>query len=304
MRERERRGTALGIGAYLIWGGFPLYFPLLEPTPAVEILAYRVLFSCLTMGVAVVALRRVEALRAVLHDRRRLTLLAGAAAVISVNWGVYIYGVTSARVVETSLGYFVNPLVTVLMGVVVLGERLRRGQWVALAVAALAVGVLTLDYGRPPWVALVLAFSFGTYGLLKKQAGVDAVESLTLETLILVPLAVAYLAFTASTGSLSLVADGGGHAALLASSGLVTAIPLLMFGAAAVRVPMVTLGLLQYLAPILQFALGVLWFHEDMPAGRWAGFALVWVALVLFTAESLQHRHRQLRTVALGSTAA
>ena len=182
--------------------------------------------------------------------------------------------------VETSLGYFINPLVTVLMGVLILGERLRPLQWVAMGVATLAVVVLTLDYGRLPWVALVLAFSFGTYGLAKKSANVGAVESLALETTLIAPFAAAYVGWLVATGHSNFASHGAGHALLLSSAGIVTAIPLICFGAAATRVSMVTLGLLQYLAPILQFALGVLYFHEDMPAGRWIGFVLVWVALV------------------------
>ena len=177
-----RRGLLLGTTAYVLWGAFPLYWPLLEPGGAVEILAHRILWSLVTMGLLVVVLRRRAQLRAIIADRRVFRLLLLAALVISVNWGTYIYGVNSGRVVETSLGYFINPLVTVLMGVLILGERLRRLQWVALGVGAAAVAVLTWDYGRPPWVALVLAFSFGTYGLAKKTAGAGAVESLAFET--------------------------------------------------------------------------------------------------------------------------
>ena len=184
-----KRGLLLGIAAYVLWGAFPLYWPLLEPSGAVEILAHRVVWSLVVMGALVALLRRTTALGAVLKDRRKVLLLTAAAVTISVNWGTYIYGVNNDRVVEASLGYFINPLVTVLMGVLILGERLRRLQWVAMGIAFVAVVVLAVDYGRPPWVALVLAFSFGTYGLAKKQAAVDAVESITLETLVLAPVA-------------------------------------------------------------------------------------------------------------------
>jgi chloramphenicol-sensitive protein RarD len=200
--------------------------------------------------------------------------------------------------VETSLGYFINPLVTVLMGVLILGERLRPLQWFAIGVGALACLVLTVDYGHPPWIALVLAFSFGTYGLAKKQAGAEAIESLTLETLLVTPLALAYLGWLTMQDHSSFASEGAGHAVLLMSAGLVTAVPLLCFGAAAIRVPLVTLGLLQYLAPILQFLLGVLYFHEDMSPGRWIGFVLVWAALAIFTVESLRNRRQQLRRTA------
>ena len=184
---------------------------------------------------------------------------------------------------------------TVLMGIVVLGERLRPLQWAAMGVAAGAVAVLTVDYGRPPWIALILAFSFGTYGLAKKVAGVEALESLSFETLLIAPFAAAYLGWLAWHGSLDFGAHGLGHALLLTTTGIVTAVPLICFSGAAVRVSMVTLGLLQYLAPVLQFALGVLWFREDMPLGRWVGFLLVWVALMVFTVEAINHRRRQLR---------
>ncbi|HET9997033.1 MAG TPA: EamA family transporter RarD [Nocardioides sp.] len=296
--SRSRQGFLFGIAAYLLWGGFPLYWPLLEPAGSVELLAHRILWSVVTLGVLVLVLRRSRQFRALFGDRRVFLLLALAAAVITVNWGTYIYGVTNDRVVETSLGYFINPLVTVLMGVVLLGERLTRPQWLAIGVGGLACLVLTVDYGHPPWIALVLAFSFGTYGLAKKQAGAEAVESLTLETLLVAPLALGYLAWLVAHEQSTFGTEGTGHALLLMSAGLVTAVPLLCFGAAAIRVPMVTLGLLQYLAPILQFLLGVLWFREDMSTGRWIGFALVWLALAIFTFESIRHRRRQLRLAA------
>jgi chloramphenicol-sensitive protein RarD len=289
----QRRGLLLGIAAYGLWGGFPLYWPLLEPAGAIEILAHRVLWSLVTMGLLVLLLRRTTQFRALLRSRRTFLLLALAAFTITFNWATYIYGVNNNRVVETSLGYFINPLVTVLMGVLILGETLRSLQWVAMGVATLAVVVLTLDYGRLPWVALVLAFSFGTYGLAKKSANVGAVESLTLETTLIAPFAAAYVGLLMATGHSNFASHGAGHALMLSSAGIVTAIPLICFGAAAIRVSMVTLGLLQYLAPILQFGLGVLYFHEDMPAGRWVGFVLVWVALVMFTVEATTHHRRR-----------
>jgi chloramphenicol-sensitive protein RarD len=293
-----------GIAAYAMWGVFPLYWPLLQPAGAVEILAHRVLWSAITIGLLVVLLRRTTQFRDIFHNGRVRLLLTLAAAVISVNWVTYIWGVTNGRVVETSLGYFINPLVTVLMGVVILGERLRRLQWVAMGVATLAVVVLTLDYGRLPWVALVLAFSFGSYGLCKKTANVGAVESLGYETAVIAPLAGLYLGWLAWTGASNFAAHGIDHALLFMTTGTVTAIPLICFGAAAIRVSMVSLGLLQYLAPVIQFLLGVFWFHEDMPAGRWVGFVLVWIALVMFTVEAVNHRRRQLRLTVEATTAA
>jgi chloramphenicol-sensitive protein RarD len=209
-----------------------------------------------------------------------------------VNWGLYIWGVNNGHVVETSLGYFINPLVTVLLAVVVLGERMRRAQWVALALGALAVLVLAVDYGRPPWLGLTLAFSFATYGLIKKQVGIAAMESLGVETAVLALPAVAYLGWQAVAGGSTVGSHGAGHALLMASAGPVTAVPLLLFGAAAGRLALSTLGLLQYLTPVLQFGFGVLLFHEPMPAARLAGFALVWLALAVFTVESARHSRR------------
>ena len=299
----QRRGLLLGVAAYALWGVFPLYWPLLEPAGAVEILAHRILWSMLTMGLLVVVFRRTPQVRAIVAHRRTFLLLVLAALVVTVNWATYIYGVNNDRVVETSLGYFINPLVTVLMGVFILGERMRPLQWAAMGVAALAVVVLTLDYGRLPYIALVLAFTFGTYGLLKKTANVGAVESLAVETTVVAPLAAVYLGWLIASGSSSFGTEGAGHALLLASTGIVTAVPLICFGAAATRVPMTTLGLLQYLAPVLQFALGVFVLDEAMPASRWIGFVLVWVALVIFTIEATNHHRRQLRLTALASAA-
>jgi chloramphenicol-sensitive protein RarD len=288
-----RSGFAAGLAAYLLWGLFPLYWPLLEPAGAVEILAHRIVWS---MVVVAVLLAATQGFRWVRDLGRRRTLLLGlAAGLITLNWGGYIYGVNSGHVVETALGYFINPLVTVLMGVVILGERLRRGQWLAMGVAGLAVVVLTVDYGHLPWVALVLAFSFGSYGLCKKQADAPAIESITFETMVIGPFAMAYVAWLGVHGDSNFASHGAGHALLFVTTGIVTAVPLICFGGAAIRVPMVTLGLLQYLTPILQFLLGILYFHEDMPAGRWIGFALVWVALAIFTVDTLRHRRRTLR---------
>ncbi|WP_432476426.1 EamA family transporter RarD [Nocardioides sp. GXQ0305] len=294
----SRRGFLYGVAAYGLWGVFPLYWPLLEPAGALEILAHRVLWSLVTVSIVVVVLRRTAAVRAVLADPRTRWLLLGASAVISLNWFGYIWGVNNGRVVETSLGYFINPLVTVLMGVLILGERLRRPQWVAVGLASIAVVVLTVDYGRPPWVALLLAFSFATYGLAKKQAGVDAVESLTVETLFIGPFAAAYIGWLAWQGTGEFGQHGAAHAWLLTTAGVVTVIPLLCFGAAAIRVSMVTIGLLQYIAPILQFLIGVWLYQEAMPASRWIGFVLVWIALVVFTVDAAHHRRRQLRLAA------
>jgi chloramphenicol-sensitive protein RarD len=289
-----RRGLLLGLAAWVMWGFFPLYWPLLEPAGAVEILAHRIVWSMVLMLGVVLALRK-GALRATVADRRTRWLLAGASILISINWGTYIWGVNNHHVVETSLGYFINPLVSVLMGVVILGERLRRLQWVALAIAAVAVLGLTVEYGRPPWVALILAFSFASYGLAKKKANAGAVESLVVETLFVSPVAIGYIVYLTVTGASTFGGNGGWHVVLVIGTGLVTIIPLLCFGGAATRIPLSTLGLMQYVTPSVQFALGVIVFREPMPAMRLAGFALIWVALALFTFETLRNHRRQPR---------
>jgi chloramphenicol-sensitive protein RarD len=288
----SRRGLLLGLAAWIMWGFFPLYWPLLEPAGAVEILAHRIVWSLIIMAGIALALRRGARLRATLADRRTRTLLTLAAVLITINWGTYIWGVNNHHVVETSLGYFINPLVSVLLGVLVLGERLRALQWVALGIATAAVLALTVEYGRPPWVALILAFSFGSYGLAKKKANAGAVESLVVETLVVSPVALGYVIFLMATGASTFGNQGAGHVALIIGTGLITVLPLLCFGGAATRIPLSTLGLMQYLTPTVQFILGVVVFGEPMPLMRWFGFGLIWLALVLFTFETLRNRQR------------
>ena len=291
--SEHRTGLVAGVGAYLLWGLFPLYWPLLEPAAPIEILAHRITWSLVFLVVVVAATTGFGWLRSL--GRRRLGLLALAAVLITINWGMFIYAVNSDHVVETSLGYFINPLVTVALAVAVLGERLRPRQKTAVAIAAVAVVVLAIDYGRPPWIALTLAFSFGTYGLVKKRAGVDGTPSLFVETALLAPLALAYLAWLAADGSGTFGTEGAGQAALLAAGGIVTAIPLMLFGAAAIRIPLATVGLLQYLTPVMHFLIGVLLYGEPMPLSRLAGFALVWVALIVFTTDALSAMRAQRR---------
>lgn len=290
-RDEHARGVLYGVTAYGLWGLFPLYWVLLKPAGAVEILAHRIVWSLVVVLALLAALARRHRrpmLAGMPRDRRRLALLALAAGAVTVNWVTYIWGVNHGHVVETSLGYFTNPLVTVLAGVVLLGERLRPAQWAAVGLGALAVAVLTLGYGRPPWIALTLAFSFGAYGLIKKKAATPAVESLAVETAVLLAPALGYLVVLEASGAGTFAGHGVGHAALLALGGVVTAAPLLAFAASANRVPLSLLGLLQYLAPVLQFALGVLVFGEQMPAVRWFGFGLVWLALSVLTWDGLR----------------
>ncbi|MFB9236996.1 EamA family transporter RarD [Plantactinospora siamensis] len=298
------RGYLYGFGAYVCWGFFPLYIKLLRPAGPVEILAHRVVWSVVFVSLVLAALRNWGFLRR-LADRPRLVAgIAVAAALLTVNWGTYIYGVNSDRVVETALGYFINPLVVVLFGVAVFRERLRAAQWVALGLGGLAVVVLTVDYGRPPYLALVLAFSFAGYGLAKKRLALPAAEGLFVEsTLIAVP-ALGYLGWLAATGRDTFGHGTGTHTALLVLAGAVTAIPLLMFAGAANRLPMTGLGMLQYLAPILQLGCGVLVFHEPMPPARLAGFALVWLALIVFTIDGLRTGRRRSRAATLARATA
>lgn len=285
----------LGAAAYLCWGFFPLYWPLLEPAGSVEILAHRVVWSLAFVALLLTVTARWSSFRMIWSDRRLLVILAVASVAVAINWGVFIYGVTHDHVIETSLGYFINPLVTVLLGVFFLGERLRAIQWVAVGVGFVAVVILTVDYGRLPIIALALAFSFGTYGFLKKKADLGAVEGLTMETAILAPIALIYLVGLEFQDSLTFGHDGPSNALLLAFTGVVTAIPLLLFGGAATRLTLTSVGLLQYLAPIMQFVLGLFVFDEQMTTPRWAGFVLVWLALMIFTADTLVNHRRTLR---------
>jgi chloramphenicol-sensitive protein RarD len=299
----ERRGLLYGVLAFGLWGLFPLYWPLLEPAQALEILAHRVVWSLVVMAVLVIVLGKGAALRALWTRPRMRYAMIGAGVTIGFNWFTYIWGVNSGHVVETSLGYYINPLVTVLLAVALLGEKLRLLQWFALAIGGVAVVVLSFQLGRPPWISLVLAFSFGTYGLLKKQAGPGPVEGLTFEAIVLAPLAVGYLAWLSYADEATGWSQGPGHVALLATTGLVTALPLLFFAGSANRIPLSTLGLLQYIAPTLQFLLGVLVLHEPMPVVRWIGFALVWLALTILTADSLAALRRRTTLAASPSSA-
>jgi len=243
------------VGAYLLWGLFPLYWPLLEPASPVEILGHRIVWSLVLLVVVLAVTAGFAWVRRL--SARVAALLTVAAILVSVNWAVYIYGVNSEHVVETSLGYFMNPLVTVVLAMVFLHERLRRRQGLALAVAVVGVLVLTIDYGRVPWIALTLAVTFGSYGLVKNRAGIDGPQSLAVETAVVVLPASAYLLWLGGTGDGTFTTEGPGHAALLIGAGVVTALPLMLFGAAAVRIRLSTLGLLQYMTPTLQLLCGV-----------------------------------------------
>ncbi|MER5970132.1 EamA family transporter RarD [Streptomyces sp. NPDC002055] len=283
-----RPGLAYGFAAYGMWGLFPLYWPLLEPTGAIEILAHRMVWSLAAVGLILLVLRRWAWIGPLLRQPRRLGLIAVAAVFISTNWGVYIWAANSGHVVDAALGYFINPLVSIAFGVLLLRERLRPTQWTAVGIGVAAVLFLSVDYGQVPWIALVLAFTFASYGLVKKRVGLDGLESLAAETAVQFLPALAFLLFLGSQGRSTFGTHDVGHSLLLVTCGFVTAAPLICFGGAAVRLPLSTIGLLQYVTPSIQFVLGVAVLHEEMPAGRWAGFALVWLALALLTWDALR----------------
>lgn len=286
-RSRERSGVFFAVAAYGIWGVLPLYFLLLQPAGAIEIVALRILFSLVFCALIITVTRRWAALIALLGQPKIVFTMGLAAAFIFVNWQVYVTATLSGHVIEAALGYFINPIVTVLLGVFLLGERLRAPQWVAVGISAIAVFVLAINYGVFPWISLTLAFSFGLYGLIKNRVGgsVDAVSGLTIETAWLAPVAVVQLVIAGTGAGLTLGTVSIAHTVALASAGIVTAVPLLLFAAAARRLPLVYLGLIQYLAPVLQFVLGAFILHEDMPTARWLGFALVWVALIVLSVD-------------------
>jgi chloramphenicol-sensitive protein RarD len=288
----ERKGYLFGLSAYLMWGVFPLYFRLLQPAGALEILAHRIVWSVLFVSLLLAAMRNWRFLARLARRPKALAGITLAGALIGVNWGTYIYGVNADRVVETSLGYFITPLVVVLLGVTVLRERLRWPQWAAIGVGAAAVAVLTADYGQPPYVALVLAASFSSYSLVKKRLSLPPAEGLFIESAVLALPALAYLGWLSWSGGAVVGHVSAWHTTLVVLSGAATAVPLLLFAAAANRVPLSTLGLMQYVAPVLQLACGVLILHEPMPPARLAGFALVWLALMIFTADAIRHNRR------------
>jgi len=277
-----------GAGAFISWGLFPLFFPLLLPAGSFEVLAHRIVWSAASLFLVLVVARRLGDLRR-LGVRAWFQLLA-ASALISINWGVYIWAVTHGHVVDAALGYFINPLVTVALGVLVFRERIGRWQLFALLLAVVAVVILIVEVGAPPYVAVGLAASFALYGLVKKVVVADPRVSVAVETFLALPLAGGYLIVLAVLGQGHFLHYGTGHAVLVMLAGPVTAIPLLFFAAAAQRLPLITMGLLFYLNPAMQMALGVLIGHEPMPLGRWIGFALIWVALVVMTIDALRKK--------------
>ena len=292
--REERLGGIYAFAAYFLWGFMPLYFLTLAPIGPWEIVVWRILFSLVFCAILLTVTRTWGKLVAILRDRRLVfwTIIAGL--LIYVNWQVFLIGILTGHVIEGSLGYFINPIVTVLLGVIVLKERLRLAQWIAIGFAGLAVIVIIVAYGSFPWIALTLAASFGTYGLVKKQIGpqVDAISWLTLESLWLTPIALIQLVVVASTTGLVLGTQGAGPTVLVTLAGVVTAVPLLLFASGARRAPLTVIGLLQFVAPILQFITGAWILQEPMPLERWIGFGLVWVALVVLSVDSVVSSRR------------
>lgn len=290
-------GLAYGAGAYLFWGGLPLYMAATVPATAWEIVIARIGFTLLTCVVLLAALRRWPDVGHQLGSARRVGATALAAVLISANWAIYTYAVVSGQTLEAALGYFINPLVSVLAGVLMFGERLRRAQWVSVGLSVSAVVVMVTGHGSFPWLALGLALTFGGYGIVKSRlaTSVSPVASLGAETILLMPVFAAGMWWLTASGQLTMLSHGAGHFWILAASGLVTAIPLILFGAAASRLPLSLLGLLQYLNPVIQFLIGLLVFGEAMTPGRWAGFILIWCALLVLSWDSLRAARRQPR---------
>jgi chloramphenicol-sensitive protein RarD len=282
--KNTKTGLIFGVSAYVLWGLFPLYWPLLEPAGALEIVGHRAVWS---LVFCVIALSITKAIKPALATMRRPKVFAkllAATALISINWIVYIWATNNGHVVEASLGYYINPIIMIAIGIILLKEKMRKLQWVSVSIAALGVLVLTIDYGRLPWVALALALSWGTYGFIKKQLGLGALEGLGIETAIAAPFYLAYLTWIGVEGS-GHFGSGIGLTLLLIGSGVVTAIPLLLFNGAGNRLPYTVIGLLQFITPTLQFSIGVWVRHEDMPTARWAGFLIIWLALVVLATD-------------------
>ena len=284
-------GLTFGAGAYLIWGSFPLLIQLSKFASPFETVVWRVVFGFLFAALLVTITKTWGQIMALVKTPKKLVWVAVAAIFIFINWQVYVVAVVTGNVIETSLGYFINPLVTVMFAVILLKEKLRRMQWVALSVGFIAVVVLTIDYGRPPWIAIILALSFGTYSLAKNRVGrnIGALQSFTIESATVLPIAIIQLIVVASLGPV-MILSGPMEAAVLIGFGIMTAVPLILFGAAASRIPLSMIGFIQYLTPVLQFSAGYFILGEDMPPVRWIGFGLVWVSLAILTSDALRKK--------------
>jgi chloramphenicol-sensitive protein RarD len=287
-----RKGVWLGIGAYAAWGLFPIYWKWLHDVPALQLLAHRIVWSFLLLTVVLLVLQQWPAFRAAAGHGRIIRIYLIAGLLLSINWLTYVWAVNAGFIIETSLGYFINPLLNVLLGVFILHERLRRMQWIAVGLAAVGVTYLTLLYGSPPWIALTLAFSFGLYGLVKKTAPLGPLHGLMLETAILFVPMLCYLIFAEVSGQGAFLHTDTLSTLLIIGAGLVTVVPLLMFASAVRSIPLSLVGILQYIAPTLQFLIGVLIFGEAFMPTQFVGFGLVWLALIIFTAENFWTRRQ------------
>lgn len=280
------KGILNGIATYVLWGLFPIYWKRLEQVPALQIIGHRISWSFILLILVILLTKQGREFRAAALTRKTIGIYSVAAVLLSINWLVYVWGVNAGFIVETSLGYFINPLFSVLLGVLFLRERLRPAQWIPVTLATAGVIYLTVTYGRPPWIALSLAFTFGLYGLVKKLAPLGSLYGLTLETGIVFPIALIYLSFTGFTGTGSFLQEGMQTDLLLVGTGIVTSVPLLLFASAARQIPLTMIGILQYIAPTMQFLIGVFLYHEPFDQTRLIGFSLVWLALIIFWLEN------------------
>lgn len=288
----DKKGLLFALGAYFSWGLFPIYWKYLQHVPALQLLGHRIAWSFVLLALVLSLTGQMSVLRQKISDLKTLRIYALAAVLIGVNWLVYVWAVNAGFIVETSLGYFINPLISVVLGMIFFRERLRPLQWVPVVLAAVGVIYLTISYGRLPWIALTLAFSFGFYGLVKKLAPLSSAFGLTLETGILFVPAVLYLVFVESSGSAAFLHTGTLSDILMIGAGVVTTIPLLMFAGAAHRIPLTMVGLMQYLAPTMQFLLGVFLYKEPFSFQQLIGFGIVWLGLLTFAAESFYQTRR------------
>ena len=300
-RSSHSTGLLLGVSAYLIWGSFPLIISATSFANPFEVVVWRVVFGFLFAALVLTVIRGWGKIVELLKSPRQLRWLAVASIFIFINWETYVVAVATGNTIESSLGYFINPLITIVFAVVFLGERLRTPQWVALAIGFVAVVVLTVDYGRPPWIAFVLAISFAIYSLAKNKVGgkIQATQSFALESLLVMPIALGQLAFLASMEHITLL-DSPSNAFVLIGFGIMTAVPLILFGAAASRIPLSTIGFIQYMTPVLQFLTAFFILREPMPAVRWIGFGLVWLSLIVLTFDAIRNKRKSLAVIDQG----
>jgi chloramphenicol-sensitive protein RarD len=293
-QSESTKGTYAGAAVYLFWGSVVLYWPMLEPATAIEILCNRVLWSLLTLLIIVALQKRTKEVIEIFRKKREVFLLLLASILIAANWGLFIWANLNGHILDSSLGYFVTPLLSVLLGVVFFQEKLRSLQWLAIVVSTCSLVVFTFSLSGPPWLALSIGATFAAYGYVKKLAQVPAVESFTVETILLTPFAAIYLVALSFQGNNTFSSFGISHSLWLASAGIVTSIPLLLFGFAAIRVPLSRLGMLQYLSPTIQFIVGLFLFNEIMPTERLAGFVITWLALAILSYDVIRQRARKL----------